>query len=315
MKELSIEEKAKRYDGNYEAYTELINRLESVKSAIKEHNYGIAMDILYKPYPEFQITTSTELKESEDERIRKALIHLVKANKELHFGIDNYDGVKWCDILSWLEKQGEQNPADKSKIKPKFKTGDRVIGVISGMPYFITKFCGDHYDTESGCIIMFYSQDNFDLYEQKPEWSEKDGRMLQNILDCLRNGYTKLPSDILQIESWLKSLKDRVQPQYKQGWSQNDIDMIDWLIRCCEKEHEELCNDKYGHQDIVSDLKRDCRKKWNWLESLKNKVVPQNTWKPSEEQILAINTAINVIGKGALNGKELIGLLEQLKAL
>jgi N-acetyl-anhydromuramyl-L-alanine amidase AmpD len=71
-------------------------------------------------------------------------------------------------------------------------------------------------------------------------------------------------------------------------WSKEDINMIDWLIRCCEEEHKELCNDKYGHQDIVSDLKRDCRKKWDWLESLKNKVAPQNTWKPSDEQMDAL---------------------------
>ena len=60
MKELSIEEKV--YDDNYKVYTELINRLEDVKDAIKKQNYGIAMNILYKPYPQFQITTSTELK-------------------------------------------------------------------------------------------------------------------------------------------------------------------------------------------------------------------------------------------------------------
>lgn len=50
-----------------------------------------------------------ELAESKDERIRKALIHLVNSNKELSFGIDNYDGIKWSDILAWLEKQGEQS--------------------------------------------------------------------------------------------------------------------------------------------------------------------------------------------------------------
>ena len=36
MKELSTEEKAKAYNGNYKAYTELINRLEDVKEAIEE---------------------------------------------------------------------------------------------------------------------------------------------------------------------------------------------------------------------------------------------------------------------------------------
>lgn len=110
-----------------------------------------------------------------------------------------------------------------------------------------------------------------------------------------------------------KFLKDRVQPQPKQEWSQNDIDMIDWLIRCCEKEHEELCNDKYGHQDIVSDLKRDCRKKWNWLESLKNKVVPQSHWKPSDEQMDALHYVTNFDYGG--HKATLVSLYEQLMKL
>ena len=42
---------------------------------------------------------------------------------------------------------------------------------------------------------------------------------------------------------------------------------------------------------------------------------PQSTWKPSEEQMLAINTAINVLGKGTINGKYLIELQKQLKKL
>lgn len=42
---------------------------------------------------------------------------------------------------------------------------------------------------------------------------------------------------------------------------------------------------------------------------------PQNTWNLSEGQILAINTAINIVGKDTIIGMELIGLLEQLKAL
>lgn len=87
MKELSIEEKA--YDGNYKVYTELINRLEDVKNAIKKQNYGIAMDILFKPYPKFQITTSTEFTESDDERIRKGLIQYFST-----FTLDTFAGLE-----------------------------------------------------------------------------------------------------------------------------------------------------------------------------------------------------------------------------
>ena len=106
MKELSTEEKAKAYNGNYKAYTELINRLEDVKEAIKKQNYGIAMDVLCKPYPDFQVTTHSELKESEDERVRNKLIKFFKGyspDKEW------WGNITQEDILAWLEKQGEQN--------------------------------------------------------------------------------------------------------------------------------------------------------------------------------------------------------------
>ena len=59
MKELT-------FDDNYKIYTELINRLEDVKDALKKQNYGIAMDILCKPYPAFQITTSAAFKDGKN---------------------------------------------------------------------------------------------------------------------------------------------------------------------------------------------------------------------------------------------------------
>jgi len=103
MKEISIEQKDKACDGNYRAYTELINRLENVKCAIKEQNYGIAMDVLCKPYPEFQVITHSELKESGDEKIRRNIIAALK-------GEGYYDCDLTNECIAWLEKQGEQKP-------------------------------------------------------------------------------------------------------------------------------------------------------------------------------------------------------------
>lgn len=97
------------------AYTELINRLEDVKNAIKKQNYGIAMDILYKPYPEFQITTYTELKESEDERIMGNII----ATIHLYYGEPLEDEAK--EMIAWLEKQGEH-----ANFRNKIQIGDKV---------------------------------------------------------------------------------------------------------------------------------------------------------------------------------------------
>ena len=56
--------------------------------------------------------------------------------------------------------------------------------------------------------------------EQKPAWSEEDENMLQNILECLRHGWKKTPTDILNYENWLKSL--RPQSQWKPSEGQMD---------------------------------------------------------------------------------------------
>ena len=100
MKEFSIEEKV--YDGNYKAYTELINRLEDVKDAIKKQNYDIAMDVLCKPYPEYQIITSTEFEEGEDERMIDTIIY----DLERHGGKE--DSCYSAEI-NWLKSLRPQN--------------------------------------------------------------------------------------------------------------------------------------------------------------------------------------------------------------
>ena len=278
-----------------------------------------------------------ELHKSEDEKIRKGLITMLSQDRELH-----------SKEIAWLEKQGEH-----ANFLSKIQIGDKVTrnkdGVLvnlsqlkrvakpaekQGMnlveeemtPFQKKVFCiiDTTIEEEQGlkqvCDELFALASN--EIKQKPAWSEEDENLFRCAIDaveqeskvrtdgCLDEEVGKMVTD------WLKSLKERVQPQPKQKWNEEDINMIDWLIRCCEKEHEELCNDKYGHQDIVSDLKRDCRKKWDWLESLKNRVAPQKQWKPSDEQIKAVKEAAcysSVFSEKIIDN--LISLSKQLKKL
>ena len=90
MKELSIEEKAKRYD-------------EALAKAAKTHrNYKgrvRAVDIVIEEvFP--------ELKESEGERIRKRICKLLW---------DNAPYEEAQEYIAWLEKQGEQKPVIEMK--------------------------------------------------------------------------------------------------------------------------------------------------------------------------------------------------------
>jgi hypothetical protein len=104
MKELSIEEKAKAYD-------------EALKIARQYWN-NRAMPI----GTNFQLTIMfPELKESEDERIRKAIVKMIS---DIDGGspFEKYGIIK-KEALAWLEKQAEHNSAI---FIPKFKVGDWI---------------------------------------------------------------------------------------------------------------------------------------------------------------------------------------------
>ena len=62
-----------------------------------------------------------ELKESESEKMKKAIMHILYEN---YTDAAVIEGVEIAEIVGWLEKQGKQ-PSDK--IDTKFKVGDWVV--------------------------------------------------------------------------------------------------------------------------------------------------------------------------------------------
>ena len=110
MKELSIEEKAKAYD-------EAIKKAESLyKAAEPMSGCNVIIETLFP-----------ELKESEDEKVRKKLINLVKKSYEQ----GGYALHKWeaDEMLTWLEKQGENclvNFDEAEKEKYDFVSGQFI---------------------------------------------------------------------------------------------------------------------------------------------------------------------------------------------
>ena len=54
-----------------------------------------------------------DLAESEDERIRKAIIEHLRQDIELELILSEEEGNEW---IAWLEKQGEKNLANSAKI-------------------------------------------------------------------------------------------------------------------------------------------------------------------------------------------------------
>lgn len=113
--------------------------------------------------------------------------------------------------------------------------------------------------------------------EQKPAWSEEDERNLEGIINEIEANKNNAPDyDLATYDrflSWLKSLKDRVQPQLNQEWSEEEKARIDKIIDVLDWAEEKGHIHHSDWEDYVC-----------YVKSLK----PQNTWKPSDEQIQAL---------------------------
>ena len=122
MKDLSIEQKAKRYD-------EALDNAKVVYKAIRKDLKPVIEQI----FPELQ--------ENEDERIRKAIINIFATHKDY----EKFFGVSVEDIIAWLEKQGETNIQNNNPLKIK-----------SDKFYFCIKdyFAGGCYRSKKGDVVL-----------------------------------------------------------------------------------------------------------------------------------------------------------------
>lgn len=139
--------------------------LERAKSALEDgtlstHTIALLKDI----FP--------ELMESKDEKIRKELIEHIKANQEAPFVL--FQKFSPEDVITWLEKQGEDKPADK--VKPKFHEGDWVIGrATENEPRQIAEITEEGYKRTYGGWIGFSFEEDMHLWTLE---DAKDGNIL-----------------------------------------------------------------------------------------------------------------------------------------
>ena len=133
-----------------------------------------------------------ELKESEDERIRKALIRFHKSTIDV-------DGIKGEDIIAWLEKQGNLVKYYEDKL-------DKCA-------------CDNFNKGYKKALEKQGEKKPADKVELNPAWSKEDTFIISKIL-YICNFYEKsyehtsfviesIKEDVNKIDNWLKSLKDR----------------------------------------------------------------------------------------------------------
>ena len=253
-----------------------------------------------------------ELKESEDDKIRKWIIAYLE-NRVMNTSItdekDNcLDAIKWlekqgkiftkkdvddaylkgvCDTKQEIEKQGEEK-----MFIPKFRIGDIVKSKSQPMldSRMIINIDKDCYRTKDGGCIGFAWEKDYELIKQKPaEWSEEDEKRLDNAITQLKVASNIIVDDkVYDSVAFIKSLKDRVQP--KQEWSEEDEDNFVRIDYACLK--------VYGGDSYSSD----------WLRKL---LGIHKKWKPSDEQMEALWN----VYKGGKEQAELATLYNDLKKL
>ena len=307
---MSIEEKAKRYD----------EAIKQIRECTPDENGFVTI------YPN---EIFPELKDSEDERIRKEIVVYLKSvvsNKKYGDRIIE----SW---IAWLEKQGKEKETPKvavvhkelndylgkqsdqkstNKIEPKFKVGDKVHFINGTSPNYEDDCIvigeisnGTYYGNWEGGYFDIKDQDKYELIEQKPTWSEEDETTRNNISHIIRQ-YDKISKKenqpcwyIGDCLLWIQNIKNRVLLQLKQGWSEEDESKIDSIC---------LFIQEYGDNYYSQVTKMDAI---NFLKSLK----PQNRWKPSEAQMASITCAVRKMKESACYDSELVSLLNDLKKL
>lgn len=240
-----------------------------------------------------------ELKESEseDEKIRNEIIDFIydkTDTRELREKSNSW--------LTWLEKQ---------KPMEDFNGDDYGIDSLQHAITILEKTLGEveGYQTDDGilehkCAITAVRKLAKERKEQKPvEWSEEDDYNKRQICRIQKNAgcSQKLQN---KIKDWLDSRLQNWKPAGEQKpaeWSEKDEEILDSIITRIQDciQYGDALAMHYGNRDI------------NWLKSLS----PQSHWKPSDEQMDALDSTLQYSQVSHNSFEYLNSLFNDLKKL
>ena len=233
-----------------------------------------------------------ELQESEDERIRKDILEFIK-----HEG-QHIDKYKWHKWIAWLEKQGDKD-----------KFIEKELGCIKGYRENAIKRL-EELEKQGKQKSEEEEVDNLHNYlygEQKPtEWKQENVEELSEFENAMMHiggsffgQHAGLnPNNTNAIKEQAEYLLELAQ---NPAWSEED-----------ERMYQSIMDDTVQENQLDD-------KQTEWLRDIKerNFAQPQSQWKPSDEQIEALDFAADCIvpDEFCFKRKVLKELLEQLKKL
>lgn len=248
------------------------SRKEQIEYAGQIIAYGCSDELreaLIKDFP--------ELRESENERIRKVLIKYFKGSIGLGVAIDN---VSVKDIVAWLEKQKEHKPVILGPDETEFPynhPADTLEGEIENI--WCKLSCENKFTaTKIGFREVILHFVNYVRSKAATEWSEDDEKNLHHCLEIVGGWEVDYDNANPHYSTWLKSLR----PQPKVEWNEGDekvrkavLDEIEHQIEIMPDADDMDSDDQDRYNELISMSV--------WMQDLPKCMKPH--WKPSEEQM------------------------------
>ena len=253
---MTPEEKAKAYDEALAWMRELYPRLHGATKEDAEH---------YFP----------ELRESEDERIRKAIIHYILY--ETKGNISEATEHVW---VTWLEKQKEQKPVEYLDAVKVYAIMKKLhdLSFSQSIPINSEEYKQIGEITKDVRNLLDYP------IEQKPaEWSEEDTEMYINVASSLRGYACGLENEehkrhIQKGLDWLENRFKSLRPQPRQEVTDEEIEeMVIKRSRSSGTTKSEIAFYRNGIKDAIK------------------RFGVRPSWKPSKKQMKELKDASAVM--------------------
>ena len=252
---MTQEEKAKAYD-------EALERARAINSG-KDIDVEAGTTTCEYIFP--------ELKESEDEKIRKELIEHIKANKWADYVL--FQKFSPDDVIAWLEKQKSVEEI-VARCKDSWYNEGKIAGMAEGL--------SDDEKYQQGW------HDAIEKQEEKPQ------------------GKTALEA----VKEEKIDNANKIEPKFKVKYAGSEYDVL---------EIKEFpggiiyygIEDEPNHIDYVLPENCEIIKCMEWLKSLRH----QKQWKPSEEQMNALDSTLQYSQVSHDSYEQLNSLYNDLKKL
>ena len=197
-------------------------------------------------------------------------------------------------LFQKMKEAGYEWDAEKKELKKIHNALEEceIKNIEHGKYYYCIKdyFCGGRKQASKGDVVQALrgmsmmalgvkANEYFipvNTIKQMSTWSEDDERIYRGLHNLIYS--TPYCDSRKELSDWFKSLKERVQLQPKQEWSEEDEKMLNHVIIDIESLKEYVY------------CKHLCDEEITWLKSLKDRY----TWKPSIAQL----NALSIVSKG-----------------